>query len=198
MSKSLSICLMASLVLFTQALICQPQAMAEASSTVQVDVLYRILPGDVLNISVWGEETMQNKDLRVLPDGTISYPLTGVIEVKGKTIAEVANHIADKLKVLIPEPNVNVMVQAAEGSVAYVIGKVNKSGSVPLYKETTVLQALSMAGSFDRFADTSDIKVIRFHKGQQEIIKFDYDDVAKGKNLVSNILLKPGDTVVVP
>lgn len=165
---------------------------------IQVELAYRVQAGDTLGVSVWGEETMQYKDLRVLPDGTISYPLVGVLQVKGRTLTEIASIITDKLKSYIPEPNVNVMVNAAEGNLAYIIGKVEKSGPIALLKDTTVLQALSMSGAFDKFADKSQIKIIRAHDGVQESFKFNYDAVSKGDNLESNIFLKPGDTIIVP
>lgn len=195
MLKKIKICLFVCFSLIFSVLVIADE---HDSAATQVSLLYRIQPGDVLNISVWGEETMQYKELRVLPDGTLSYPLTGVIEVKGKTIGEVSLLIAEKLKVFIPEPNVNVMVHAAEGNLAYVIGKVTKSGPISLLQDTTVLQALSLSGPFDKFADKSAIKIIRLHGGHQELIKFDYDEVSKGLNLENNIFLKPGDTIVVP
>ena len=60
-----------------------------------VESTYPIGPGDVLNISVWKDEAL-TKDVVVLPDGTISFPLLGLLKASGKTIKELRAEIEQK------------------------------------------------------------------------------------------------------
>lgn len=163
-----------------------------------VALQYRLLPGDRVAISVWGEDTLNLKDIMVLPDGTISFPLAGNFQVVGYTTLQVEAFITEKLKEYLPVPKVTVVVTGVEGNRAYVVGKVLKPGPILLNSPTTVLQAIAIAGALDRFADEDNIKVIRHTMEGQQVFKLSYDDLVKGKNLESNILLKPGDTVIVP
>lgn len=157
---------------------------------------YKLNQGDVLQVSVWGEETLQ-KEVRVLPDGSITFPLAGRVEVANETAPEVEKRITEKLKVYLPDPQVTVMVSNAEGNKAYVIGKVLKPGAVLLTGNTTVLQAISLAGGLDKFADLGTIKVLRAGKSQT-IVNVNYNSLIKGQSLDSNVLLNAGDTILVP
>ena len=116
---------------------------------------YRLLQGDSLLISVWGEETLQLKEIKVLPDGSISFPLAGRMDVSGLTTSEVESLVSEKLKAFLPDPQVTVIVTGIEGNRVYVVGKVSKPGPILLSSPLSVLQALSLAGLFDKFADSS-------------------------------------------
>ena len=157
---------------------------------------YRLRQGDVIHISVWGEKEL-DKDARVLPDGSTAFPLVGRVEVADLTTPEVEKKIAEKLKTFMPDPQVSVVVSSTAGNRAYVIGKVLKPGPVVLESPMTVLQALSMAGGLDKFADTDEIKVLRGNNGP-EVVSVNYDDLIRGKSLDSNVLLNSGDTILVP
>jgi polysaccharide export outer membrane protein len=159
--------------------------------------IYKLNQGDLLQISVWGEETLQ-KEVRVLPDGSITFPLAGRVEVANETAPEVEKRITEKLKVYLPDPQVTVVVSNTEGNKAYVIGKVMKPGPVQLTGSTTVLQAISLAGGVDKFADLNTIKVLRGSGKAQSTLPVNYNSLIKGQNLDSNILLNSGDTVLVP
>ena len=158
---------------------------------------YLLNPGDQLEISVWGEEALQ-KQVLVLPDGSISFPLIGVLSAAGSTAAQLQQTISRRLKQYIPEAEVTVSVNQPSGYRIYVIGKVTNPGTYQPSGPIDILQALSLAGGLDRFADKDKIKVLRRSKGRQKAIPFDYDKVIEGKNLESNIILLRGDTVVVP
>lgn len=158
---------------------------------------YVIGPGDVLHISVWKEEAMQ-KEVVVKPDGGISFPLIGEVVAGGKTTNELKQELVEKLKRFIPNPVVNVSVASTRSNKIYVVGKVNRPGEYTTSNYMDVLQALSMAGGLTAFADSEDIKVIRKLNGKTKVFLFDYDDVISGERLDMNILLKAGDTVVVP
>lgn len=158
---------------------------------------YQLRPGDSLHVSVWREEALQ-KQVIVLPDGSITLPLAGRIEVVGLSTPEVEKIIATKLKEYIPEPIVTVMIAGIEGNRAYVLGKVIHSGSLIISGPITVLQAISIVGGFDKFADENGIKVIRAKSDGQEILPVNYKDIISGRDMSTNIQIKGGDTLVVP
>lgn len=161
------------------------------------NVAYKLNQGDSLLISVWGEDTLQ-KEVKVLPDGSISFPLAGRIEVANTSTTDVEARITEKLKKYLSDPQVTVMIVNIDGNRAYIIGKVLKPGPIVLAGPTTVLQALSYAGGLDKFASLGDIKVLRDSTKGQVAIPVNYSKLINGQNLQSNILLQTGDTILVP
>lgn len=159
--------------------------------------LYKIKQGDTVFISVYGEETLQ-KELRVLPDGSVTFPLAGRVDVLNSTTAEVENKITTKLKEFLPEPQVTVVVTNSEGNKIYLVGKVLKPGPILLSGPTNALQALSYAGGFDKFAELNKIKVIRTVEGITTILLVNYEALTKGKDLNTNVRLQAGDVIVIP
>ena len=170
---------------------------AGAALAVDKPDIYLLHQGDKLMISVWREDTLQ-KEAVVLPDGSITFPLIGRVEVAGLSTPEVEQNITAKLKKYFPEPIVTVVIVGIDGNRAYVTGKVMHPGSLIINGPTTVLQAISLMGGFDKFADESSIKVIRAKPDGQEILPVNYKDIISGKNVSTNIQLKAGDTLVVP
>jgi polysaccharide export outer membrane protein len=158
---------------------------------------YKLRQGDLIQVSVWGEDKLQKESL-VLPDGNITYPLAGRVEVVGLTSTEVEKRIADKLKAYLPDPQVSVVIVSITGNIAHVMGKVLKPGQVLMTGPMTVLDALSMAGGFDKFANRNGIKVLRKTPQGQKAIPIYYDQLLNGQNLDNNITLIPGDTILVP
>ena len=159
--------------------------------------MYKLHEGDVLEISVWGEESLK-KEVRVLPDGSITFPLAGRVEVGNATTPEVEKRLTEKLKTYLPDPQVTVVISSIEGNRVYVIGKVLKPGPILLGSPLTVLQALSHAGGLDKFADTDELKILRQTDNGQNVISINYDKLIEGENLESNIILQTGDTILVP
>ena len=114
---------------------------------------------------------------------------------------EVEKRIRDGLKPYIPEAVVSVVVTATEGNTVYVLGKVLKPGPVPLTStDTTVLQVLSQAGGLDRFANGDAIVVLRkaTKDAREQTMRVRYSDLIRGEALNSNVVMRPGDTVLVP
>ena len=158
---------------------------------------YKLNQGDILLISVWGDETLK-KEVKVLPDGSISFPLAGRIEVANTTTPELEKTLTEKLKTYLADPQVSVVVTSTDGNRFFIIGKVLKAGPFILTAPTTVLQALSYAGGLDKFADLKEIKVLRSGSKGQVTIPVNYDKLINGQDLDSNILLHTGDTILVP
>jgi len=157
------------------------------------DSHYKIRQGDVLDVSVWGDASLV-KVIRVLPDGSISFPLAGHVTVAGFSPSDVEDIITKKLKTYLPDPEVTVIVQSTDGNKVYILGKVNTPGIIPLQGPMRVLQALSIAGGFDRFADLDEIKILRENK----ILEVHYPDLIRGEKLDSNYTLQADDTILVP
>jgi polysaccharide export outer membrane protein len=158
---------------------------------------YLIAAGDILDVSVWKEPEL-TREVPVRPDGGITFPLIGNVKAAGKTADQLRDEIASSLSKFMPDPAVSVTVKMFKGNVIYVIGKVNKPGEYPVGRYVDVMQAISLAGGLTVYADEDDIKVLRRTKDGTVTFNFDYNEVVNGENLEQNIILQPGDTVMVP
>ena len=157
---------------------------------------YVIGADDILRISVWKEPDL-SETLPVRPDGKISMPLLNDIPAAGLSPLQLKDSITEKLKKYIADPRVTVVVTAMNSRRIFVSGEVVHSGPMPLLPHMTMLQALSQAG-FTQFANLKGIYLLRTENGKQEKLPFNYKEVIKGNHPEQNIVLKPGDTVVVP
>jgi len=161
----------------------------------QEDPSYRLGPEDQLRISVWDNKEL-TLDLVVRPDGKISMPLLQDVPAEGLTAAELATNIQEGLSAFIVNPEVSVIVLQINAPKYYVIGYVARPGTFPLRGDTSVLQALALAGGMTQFASPRSIKLIRASRGRQDVRKINYYDVIESGE--GNYLLKSGDTIVVP
>jgi polysaccharide biosynthesis/export protein len=158
---------------------------------------YKLRPGDLLQVSVWKETDLQGEVL-IRPDGGMSFALAGELEAAGHTVAELTSMLETRIRKFVPDAVVTVSVKAAGGNRVYVIGKVNRPGDFPLIGPIDVMQALTLAGGATPFADTNGIRILRRDGDRQTSIRFRYHDISRGRKLDQNILLRNGDTVVVP
>ena len=158
---------------------------------------YKVLPGDVLLISVWKELDLQLEVL-VRPDGAFSFPLAGDISTRNQSVLDLKDEITERLSRYISDPVVTVSVKQVLGNKIYVIGQVVRPGVFIVNPQVDVMQALSMAGGTTPFAALNGIKILRRSGKEQHAISFRYNDVVKGNNLKQNIVLQSGDVVVVP
>ncbi|HEX6993498.1 MAG TPA: polysaccharide biosynthesis/export family protein [Gammaproteobacteria bacterium] len=172
------------------------RAQDEGSNTVDTRG-YLVQPGDLLHISVWGEEGL-DQDVLVRPDGGFSFPLAGDLSAVGKTVEELRQEVTERLARYIPGSVVTVAVREINGNKIYVLGQVNNPGEFVMNPRIDVMQALSIAGGTTAFASTNDIFILRRENGRQVALPFRLDDVVRGRNLEQNILLESGDVVVVP
>jgi polysaccharide export outer membrane protein len=156
-----------------------------------------VQPGDLLHISVWREESL-DLDVLVRPDGGLSFPLAGDLSAAGKTVEALRTELTARLERYIPDLSVTVLVQEINGNKVYVIGQVNQPGEFIMNPRVDVMQALSLAGGMTTFASPNDIFILRRQNGEQRTMPFRFDDVARGRNLDQNIVLRSGDVVVVP
>lgn len=158
---------------------------------------YTIGPEDVLEISVWKDESL-SRTLVVPPDGVISFPLIGDIQTEFMTVDKLRKKVSALLSSYIPDATVTVILKELNSLKAYVIGKVSKPGQYAITLDTTVMQILSMSGGLNPFAAEERIHILRRKKNITIKIPFNYGQVLKGRNLEQNIILQRGDVVVVP
>lgn len=158
---------------------------------------YRIGPEDVLHISVWKEEDLDRKVL-VRPDGGVSFPLAGDIQVSGRTPLEVQDEIRSRLQRYVPDAEVTVSVDKISGYTIFVLGEVDAPGQFTLGRYVDVVQALTLAGGFTPYANNRDIQILRRQDGREVTYGFDFRAVSRGRSLEQNIILQSGDVVLVP
>lgn len=157
---------------------------------------YVIGADDMLLISVWKEPDL-TATLPVRPDGDISLPLLNDVVAAGLSPTQLAASITEKLKKFVADPRVTVVVTQINSQRIYVMGEVQHTGALQLLPGMTVLQALANAGP-TQFANTKGIYVLRTENGHPQKIPVNYKRLLKGQAIDQNIILKPGDTIVVP
>ena len=178
-----------------------PQASAKAdgmsvpSATVPRD--YVIGPEDVLSIVFW-QETALSTEVIVRPDGKISLPLLKDVQAAGHTPEQLTDALVKAATKYVSRPNATVIVKQINSRKVFVVGQVAKPGAFPLTGDLTVLQVIALAGDVLEYAKATNVVIVRKEDGREQRFKFNYKQVVKGKNTEQNILLKPGDTVIVP
>lgn len=176
----------------------QPLAPTERVAAESVSNDYRIMPADVLDIAVYQEEDLKST-LRVSKEGTITFPLVGVVNVGGRTPLEAGAAIREKLsKGYINDPQVSVTVLQFSKRRFTVLGEVQKPGSydMPDQQEVTVLQAIGMAGGYTRIANPSKVTLMRRANGRDDVMALNAKRMASG-SVESIVLVKPGDVITV-
>ena len=153
---------------------------------------YLIGAEDILNIQVWREPEL-TRQVMVQPDGKINMALANEVTAAGLTPVQLAAALREALSRYIKEPEVNVSVQQVNSKKYFIQGEVTKPGAYPLVVPTTVLEGLVNAGGFRDFANLKHITILR----GKEILKFNYKEVRAGKHLEQNVLLQPGDQIIV-
>ena len=177
-------------------LLAAPMAIAQSAD-------YRIQPGDQLAITVLEDDTL-NRELLVLPDGTISVPLAGTVRAGGRSVETVESTIADRLASnFAVRPSVFVSVFEIDETYGtfpiYVMGQVTTPGMVEVEPGTTMLQAIALAGGLDRFAATKRIQLRRTDSsGRERLFLFNFKAVERGGSIESMITLREGDVILVP
>jgi polysaccharide export outer membrane protein len=157
---------------------------------------YVIGASDVLSVSVWKEPTLSSS-LLVRPDGMISLPLVGDVQASGLTPLQLADQIAAKLKKFVQDPNVSVVVSQIHSKIVYLLGEVAKKGPIEMTPDMTMLEAIASAGGLTEYANSKKIYILRNEGGKNLKIPVHYKQALKGDRTL-DLVLKPGDTIVVP
>jgi len=158
---------------------------------------YRIGEQDVLNITVWKEPQLSGT-VTVRPDGKISLPLVDEVVAVGLTPLELQNVLVEKFKPFLTVPQVSVSAREINSRKVYVMGQVGHEGSFRINSNTTALEILAEAGGLKDYANRKKIYVMRSVQGKPVRYPFNYDAVIRGEHNEQNLILQPGDTIVVP
>lgn len=157
---------------------------------------YQIGAGDALNINVWKEPTLSGT-VKVRPDGYVTLPLINEVQVSGQTTGQLRKTLEDKYKEFTTDPFVTIRVEGIASSEVFLVGQVGKPGAFPLSGNETLLQLLTRSGGLGVFADRSNIRVVRRDGSKVTEYVVDYDAIIKG-DLKQDVLLRPGDRIIVP
>lgn len=169
----------------------------DAAAAARSVLEYRIGAGDVLQLFVWKEPDL-TRDITVRFDGKVTVPLLGDVEAAGRTPQQLGEELSRSLGRFLAAPQVTLGVSQANSARFHVLGQVGRPGDFPLARRITVLQALAIAGGFKEFAKTDSIIIIRQDGDAETALSFNYKRVEGGKDLSQDILIHPGDTILVP
>ena len=166
-------------------------------SSVTLSEDYIIYPGDVLEIVTWKEPDF-TKEVIVRNDGKFSFPLLDDIKAENMTTIQVKRIIEEGLSEYIDNPVVTVILKSPQSQKYYILGEIQSTGEYQITKRLTILQAFAIAGGFTEWASKKEIILLRVEQRKQKIIRINYKNIIKGKDLDQNVLVKPDDTIIVP
>ncbi len=152
---------------------------------------------DIIEVMVWKNPDLST-NVSVRPDGKISLPLIGDLQASGLTPIELRDSIKVLLRRYKKTPEVSVIVREINSFSIFFVGEVVQPGKVKLRSETSFLQAMTLVGGFTEFADVKKIVLLRRENGQERRIRINYKDILSGEKSDSNLMLKRGDTILVP
>jgi polysaccharide export outer membrane protein len=158
---------------------------------------YVIGAEDVLEVIVWREKDL-SAEVMVRPDGLVSLPLLNDVQAGGLTPEQFRLRVTTAVGKFVEAPSVTVIVKTINSRKVFVMGEVVKPGTYPLTAPTTVLQLLGAAGGPTAFADSKDISIVRTIGEKTVRLPFNYKEVARGRKMEQNVMLRPGDTVIIP
>lgn len=165
------------------------------------DATYRVAPGDVIGIRVWGQDAMSAPRLRVRDDGRVTMPFLQDVDAAGLAPAELAKNLETKFKTYVKEPIVTVTVEEARPVRVSILGEVGRPGAYELERGSVLLHALAAAGGRTPYAADDKIYVLR-QEGATRVaetvrIRFRWSDLASGKRPGAGFRMRHGDVVVV-
>jgi polysaccharide export outer membrane protein len=151
---------------------------------------------DVIHVNVWKNAEL-SQTVTVGPDGFVSLPLLGEVQVGGMTANQLGQALASRLSAFMVSPQVTVSVVDIRSRQVYILGQVTKPGGFPLIAPINVLQLIAEAGGLTAYANRKGIVILRLNHEGTKKIGFNYNNVVHGDGK-QNIDLQPGDTVIVP
>ena len=176
----------------------QPSASQLEENAAAAQAEYVIGANDMLQINVWKEPELSLQSVEVRLDGKISVPLLDDVQAAGLTPTQLKDAITERLKEFVTAPQVTVIVMRVGSKTVYVMGEVAREGAIPMQPHMRVLDALAISGGFTAFAGKRRVKIIRPQSSPPAEFTFDYDSFVDGQNVDQNILLLPGDQIIVP
>ena len=168
-----------------------------ATGPIQIFESYVIGQGDLLEIFVWRNDQL-SREVVVRPDGKISLPLIQEVQAEGLRILQLKDQITRRFSEYLEHPKVTVIVKEINSYKVSVLGRVVKPGVYPITGNTTLVEAISMAGGFTEWANRRKITVIRNEGDKKKKFRVNYKKIISGKDPSQNIILQRDDTIVVP
>ena len=150
-----------------------------------------------MEIVTWKEPDF-TKEVIVRNDGKFSFPLLDDVRAENLTTMQVKQIIEKGLNEYLDSPVVTVILKSPQSQKYYILGEIQKTGEYQIAKRLTVLQAFALAGGFTEWASKKEIILLRVEQGKQRIIRINYKNIIKGKDLDQNVEVKPDDTIIVP
>lgn len=192
MLRKISLLVIALVLIFTINIICYCYAQKDTKDS---EKEYVISPNIILEIKVYQEPDL-SVTVRVSQDGTINYPLLGNIKAVGLSVRELEKNIIDLLtQDYLVDPQVSIFVK--EYTKISVLGQVRISGAYELKAGLTVMDAIALAGGFTEKADAADVKLVRTKGDEKQTIDINANEIIEKGNKEKNILLEPGDLIIV-
>ncbi|MCC7110381.1 MAG: polysaccharide biosynthesis/export family protein [Deltaproteobacteria bacterium] len=155
---------------------------------------YQVAAGDRLVVNVWNQPPLSGEVL-VRPDGNITLPLVGDVQVVGATPQQASEAVARKLSGMVVEPHVVVSLSVTRAPTISVLGEVQQAGTFELRPGEGVLEVLARAGGLSEFARKDGIFVVRRSQGMR--VRFDYRRLSQASGAGVAFVLQDGDVVVV-
>ncbi len=158
---------------------------------------YTIGPDDALTVMVWREKDL-SMDVTVRPDGYVTLPLVNDIQAAGLKPEQLRVRIDTRLRAFIKDPIVTVMVRQVNSRKVFITGKILKPGAYPLLTPLRAVDLIAIAGGVLASADSRHISILRSEPEGRVALPMDYTRVSRGEVLWQDVILRPGDAIVVP
>jgi polysaccharide export outer membrane protein len=172
------------------------QASGEDAASSAENDSYVIGIEDVIRVVVWNEDELTLSQ-KVRPDGRITVPLVNDVLVAGKTPQQVSRDITAALGDYIRDPNVTVIVEEINSFRVYFLGEVTEQGPIQFYRPTRLMQGIATAGGLTEFANKKSVVLLREDGAHEKRIRIDFKALWEGEPGHENLLLQPGDTILV-
>ncbi len=156
---------------------------------------FELQPGDRIEVVVYREEDLSGV-YEVDPEGKLTFPLIGEIQVIGLQVEEFRQELSKLLKKYLIDPQVSI--SRAEGTIKSIsiLGQVEKPGTYDYMPGFTLMRLVSTAGGFAESANKKKIKIVRIVNGEKKVIIINSLDIIDGKT--DDISIQPGDIIFVP
>jgi polysaccharide biosynthesis/export protein len=162
--------------------------------------LYRIGPGDMLKVFVWGNPGLSD-EVPVRPDGRVSIPLLEDVEAADKTPTELGREIEQQLSAFVADPLVTVIVTGFVGPFSEqvrVVGEAAEPQAIPYRDDMTILDVMIEVGGLTEFAAGNRSTLVRLAEGQEQQYRVRLDDLVRDGDISANVAMRPGDVVIIP
>lgn len=158
---------------------------------------YRVNRSDVIMVTFPLSPEL-NQKVTIQPDGYITLQNIGSVYVQGLTVPEIILALKKASANILHDPMIDVDLVDFQRPYFMVSGQVGKPGQYDLRHDTSVTEAIAMAGGFLPTAKTQVFVYHRVSPGWMEVKKLNVKEILNGKNVNEDIQMQPGDMVFVP